>query len=175
MVCVWPEDEYKLPHLVMYAENFREMMDTIGADMEPTLYAEPNIKRISDEASVVDGAVREYPEYTQIRVIYPFGAAEGSWAAARGYVDPSLWQCDSSVSPLSDDEVRMNHFLLLDLMTNWTYGDIGYSDFSSGNQEYTESSHSLGAQLAPLSREDQIAKLADYLTHFRDTCEISEG
>lgn len=166
-ICVWPEDAYKLSTLTMHAKNYREAIEEAGITLEPTLYMEPNIMSEAGEAFEWD------PENaTWMKVIYPTGGEERTWFGARSFIDPAHMSCNGAESSTETAQQAGNYFLVLDLLTNWVYGDIGYNGYGTENLDYTENSHSRSAQLATLSPEEQLNELGRILKTYRDTCEV---
>lgn len=46
IICVWPEDSYKLPILAEQATRIRSLASNAGIDAEPIAFSEPNIPAI---------------------------------------------------------------------------------------------------------------------------------
>ncbi|NLW13723.1 MAG: hypothetical protein GX037_04205 [Trueperella sp.] len=77
-----------------------------------------------------------------------------------------------TASGLSDAELSSQYFVIFDLVTNWVYGDIGYDEFFSSDEETDSERADLGQQLAELSEEEQLNALTHIVRHYHDTCEV---
>ncbi|QTG76139.1 hypothetical protein [Trueperella pecoris] len=166
-VCVWPEDAYKLPTLTQYAARVRSLDRALGTKANPALFAEPNIPQVMANVDR-DGNYQESQRFYQI---YPVGAEPHDWVGARGFVLNDFLICDESASRVPQEERIANNFTVLDLLTNWIYGDLTYDGYS--NESNQNDAQTIGSKLAKLSPDEQFTQLGHIIDHFIQTCEVS--
>lgn len=155
--CVWTSDEYRLDSLAAQTARARALSVDLGDELPAFSYAQPGLPTAD---------LHGKPEK-----IATFGASHPSWPAAQ-FITASHannWACGLASPPAGHEEV---HMLLFDLATNYVYGDIDYSGFSSDSLEIDQERARIGQHMANLSEEEQRASLVHALRSYVTTCEL---
>lgn len=162
-VCVWPEDGYKLDSLSAQVARTRSLLRATGGDDQPLLYLEPG----------VPGAAAG-PEWSDARrgVAWAIGGAEISWPAAQSIFNTIDWR--SCARPWEQTEDTWRRAAVLgDLATNYVYGDVSYSGFSSSDGAQDTQRAALGASLATMDDAALVEWIGQGISEYQSTCDVS--
>lgn len=158
-LCVWQEDSFRWDDMRAYLQRTRDLRAAAGLPATPILAIEPgipqNLAKSPEEL--------EKQEYF-LTYVSAFGGNTPSWPAAQSFADILRWSDTCSFeSPEQSD-------LLYDLLTNFIYGDITYTGFSTSDPERDGTRLDYSQELARLSEAEQLTRLASALSSFIATC-----
>ncbi|KQB83600.1 hypothetical protein Cocul_01670 [Corynebacterium oculi] len=159
-LCIWREDSFKWDDIRAYLQRTRDLRAAAGLPATPILAIEPGIPQ--DRAKTPEEV--EKKEYL-LTYIFALGGNTPSWPAAQSFAD-FLRQWPDACSLEAPEQSD----LLYDLLTNFLYGDIAYTGFSTSDPERDGTRLDYSRELAQLSEEEQLTRLASALSSFTATC-----
>lgn len=154
LVCVWPEDSYKLPSLVSMAERARMLVEAMGENPPAQTYQEQGVP------------TSKLPSADHVQLIEPWGSPAHRWASANRFLN--LIPYSDSEACMSDEIIHQNA-VFDTVATSWIYGDISYTDFSAPGLD--DDLERVIGELAELSPEDQMTRIAGWIRDLNARCE----
>ncbi|MBC3186803.1 hypothetical protein H7347_09535 [Corynebacterium sp. zg-331] len=158
-LCLWLEDSFKWDDTRAYLRRTRDLSSAAGLNIGPIVAIEPGIPQ--ERARATEEVERQ--DYT-LSYISSYGGKTPSWPASQSFADILRWPdaCSLAAPDKAD--------LLYDLLTNFIYGDIAYNGFSTSDPERDGARLDYSQELAHLSQQEQLSRLASALASFTATC-----
>lgn len=166
VVCVWKESDYRIPFYAAQIERGRLLADKFGVTITPTLFYEEGLELAGSDPRLATWQIDPYSSLSAN------GAQENSWMSAQSVT--SFYLRKIGFYKNDCDIGSELPWLLLDLTTNYTYGDITFSHYSSQDPHTDAIVKQLGESWATLSDEQIADNLQQMLSEYMSTCTVKE-
>ncbi|MDD7385318.1 MAG: hypothetical protein PUG30_07060 [Actinomycetaceae bacterium] len=164
-LCVWKEGDYRIPS---YSEQYRRaeiLGQKFGIAQESRLIVEEGLEGLQDLPPFNQSAL------TDVLMIASSGGEERSWSAAQAY---AIRYTSLAEEELACEQPNDYSWFLLDLSTNYIYGDILFTGYSTSDTVLDSAVARIGKEWAGLSDENVAGKIAQLMEEYRTTCSIKE-
>ncbi|MFP7696942.1 hypothetical protein [Trueperella sp. LYQ143] len=164
-ICVWKESDYKVPAFTKQIERGNLLLTLAGNPPKPALFLETGLEPVKDN-------LQNKSTIEDTFTLGALGGNENPWVSAQMIAGPYLDKLLADVHSCNDtDDAR---WALMDITTNYVYGDITFSGYSSENVTNDNAVARLGQKWAGYTNEQIVQELMRMVDEYRTTCQVKD-